>query len=60
MTRWFLKISHKHTPLFTPKNRYTRKQPTHSSMKPLRPKFKKKNFQKLTNHPICYAEKTDA
>ena len=44
----FLKLSHTHPALLhllnqnPPKNRYTRKQPTHFSITPLRPKLKNK------------------
>ena len=55
--------THKHTHIHTHflikeplKNRYTRKQPTHFSTTPLRPKLEKKLFFKKTiNHPIWYA-----
>ena len=57
----FLKLSHTHPTCYTflikrtLKNRYTRKQPTHFSTTPLRPKLKKKFFSKLANRTIWYA-----
>ena len=48
----FLTLPHKHIFLHfliekTPKNRYTRKQPTHFSITPLRPKLKRKIYVDL-------------
>ena len=43
-----------------PKNRYTRKQPTHFSMTPLRPKFKKQFFGNQKVLKFGMPEKTDA
>ena len=44
--------THTRTRAHTRTYRYTRKQPIHFSVTPLRPKFKKKFFQESADHKI--------